>query len=499
MEIKGYRVFYLDPEEGINEIIKLITTTMAKKMALVIHSKVQLLNSQVNLKLIARYAKKHDKELVFINPDPVIKEKLLAVNFPVYTDLNALEADMPLRVEAATKEEDNKKDKKGNKKIYSILNIFVLAFILIMAYLYFFYPTVIIELKPVMQETKQNLSITAALDITRIDWENKIIPLHQFSMTETNTESIASTGYRIEGISPALGRVRFINERESNLTIKTGTVVSTTEGIQFRTLEDIEVPALKVDYLMGVPVGRKAGQAEVKIEALEKGSRGNVSTGQIKQIEPNISQVHVINPEPSRGGEDNKISFVSAQDIERLKASLEEKLKAQLLTNIFQQLGGNYRIISDQITYSNLDITIEEQVNTKADFLTGAASLTANGYLLRNNELDRLVTVIFQENIADNLELLSSGINIESLRLAQKEEKVYNVELELLAPVLSKINTSNLVKSLRGIDLEVAKEILSQKVEIEEYIINTDAETLPSLGFAIKVVVQEADGYRISR
>lgn|GEM_PF-1310984 len=526
MRVRDYRVFCIDREEGVNDLIKLIESTPARKMALVIQNGFLLLNSEINLRLVKKYADKYGKELVFINPDPFINEKVKAMGFKIYPDLEALELVLPFRQEAAGREEKEKKElmnpedtgngdwvleeedieineeKEKNsasgKGIFSrFLSMLLIMVILGLAYLYFLYPTATIEIRPIMRELNDQLQISGSPAINSIDWENNILPLHLTEMEITGEDEIKTTGIKLVGHTPARGIVKFINEAPEAVKIPAGTIVRTEDGTGFKTLKEITVPGLEVDYLMDVPVGMKAGQAEVEVEALVKGSKGNVSIGRVRFLEKDIDKVHVVNPEPIRGGEDKRISIVSEDDLKRARESLEERLKTKLITEFYQKMGGNYRIIEEELVYKNLDISVNHQVGDVADTIKVQGTLTASGQLIKNSELDRLVTNLYQRKLPEGYQLMNTGININNIVLEEKDTNLYNIELELQAPVIPEIDCDYLARQLMGMDVNEARRVLEERTDIKDFYINSRSETLPRVGFALKVIITEPEEMRV--
>lgn len=133
--------------------------------------------------------------------------------------------------------------------------------------------------------------------------------------------------------------MRFISERDDEVRIPAGTIVRTDSGIEYRTVEDILVPGLEIDYLMSVPVGMRAGQKEARVEALLPGSRANANIGKVNSLAEKIEAVHVINPEPVSGGTDRRVPLVSTEDYERAKELLQEKISNNLFAMVYQKLG----------------------------------------------------------------------------------------------------------------------------------------------------------------
>jgi hypothetical protein len=496
LQVRGYRIFYIDPEEGIREVINLIEETTASKIALVVHERLNLLKSQINLKLLKEYCDKEKKEIVFINPNKKIINILDKTGFKSYADLNTLEEDMPFKLETAGSKEEKEKGKEGHFK-----NLFIsligISIILVLAWMYFFYPTATIVIKPVVKTARQEVEIQGSLDLNKIDWKEKILPLHKFELSITDEDIIDCTGIKLIGETKSRGVVKFINERQSEVLIPAGTVLETVNSIKFKTIEDVSIPGLKIDYLMDVPVGMKAGQAEVEIEALDMGSQCNLQIGSIKKIMMDLEKVHVINPEPTRGGKDKNFKVVSENDVQNLKARLEEKIKNKLLSSIYQKLGGNYRVIDNEIKYSNIEFEFKNKPGDLVDKLEAVGKLMANGYLLKNNELDRLTTNIFKDYLQDNYKLSSAGVNIEHMELAELGEGLYNIKLELIAQIIPVINTIEMAKDLSGKEILSANELLSEIESIDDFEINSASSFLPKLGFAIKIVVNEPDSFEV--
>lgn len=517
MKVRGYRVYYIDQAEGVNDLITLIKETTAKKMALVIKNGQLLLKSSVNMKLVKKYAKKYQREIVFVNPDTSFVDTVDSAGFEIYPDLNSLEACLPLTPVAAGSEEDNKpvtkdrKDKKSNIddneqksesngfSISGLISFILILLIMATAYFYFLYPTATINIQPVVKKARQDIKIKGSTEINNIDWENMVIPVHMTEVEINGEEIVQTTGAKLIGETYATGVVKFINENKEKVEIPAGTIVMTGSGLKFETLKDVTVPALKVDYLMDVAVGMKAGQAEAQIQCTKKGSKGNINIGRITNLENQIKDVHVINPEPVHGGKDQRISLVSKQDVEKARSILSNKLKSRplLISKVYQELGGNYRILEEDITYTDPVFSFDKEIGEPAEQLKVSAKLTARGYLIKNNELDRLLTSIFKEKLPDNMQLVSSGINVESLELEEKQKSMYNIKIGINAQVIPVIDTDNLVRRLTGRDIIKAQSILAEMNNVENFKIDTKTSTLPRLGFAIKVVITEPEEMKV--
>ncbi len=481
MEINGYRVFYVNSQESIKYINNLIKTTSARKIALVVHNN-EVIKNRKNLDIIKETVNNKNKDIIFINPDTELKEIISDAGFIIFKDLQAMENKI-----AASSEEMEHKFPGRFLSLVGIIAIFILGWI------YFYYPVATIIVRPQAAAVRQDIQILASLKRENIDWENNILPLHKFEVTLTDDEEIDASGQNVIGKTRATGNVRFVNEKEEKVKIPAGTILLAKNGKKYRTISNVTIPGMKIDYLMDVQVGRKAGQIEAKVEALEKGSAGNIPIGNINKLAQPLENIHVINPEPIRGGEDIVTTVVAVDDIDKLRNTLAEKIRTSLLNKIYIKLGGNFRLLTDEIEYSNVEYNFAHQVGDAAEVLKGSATIVAKGYLLRNNELDRLVTNIFEKNLKAGQKLLSGGVIIKNLKLAEKSDELYNIIMESTGAVVPGINIDKITEELRGNNLKTAHRILGENEKISEYKITTrnESSTLPTISFAIKVIVED--------
>ncbi|MFW5999336.1 MAG: baseplate J/gp47 family protein [Halanaerobiaceae bacterium] len=366
-----------------------------------------------------------------------------------------------------------------------------------LAWFYFFYPTVEVEITPESRIVEEEIVLSSAEDLEETDRGQGILPLREFEVTLTDEGSVRTTGEDSTGVTRAEGKVKFVNEREESVVIPAGTVLRNVENIAFETVEEIEVPGVEVEYLMDVAVGKESGQAEVGIRALEKGSAGNVSTGTIKRMEEKLEGISVINPEPTRGGENSEIAVVSKSDIESLEQNLEEKVRSGLMTRIYRRLGGNYQIIEDDISYSELEFDIGAETGEQAEKVSGTATLVASGYLVPAKDLNSLTYDKLREVSGDNYNLRGREFSIEKIGLAENDNELYNVLMNVKVPVMDKIDESDLSSSLAGLDRKEAREYLEGRNDIRDFSLQGSGQALPGLSFAIRVNTMEPEAREV--
>lgn len=366
-----------------------------------------------------------------------------------------------------------------------------------LGWFYFFYPTAVVEITPESDTVEEELELSANPALDNLDREQGILPLREFEVTLTDEDTVRTTGENFTGVTRAAGKVRFVNEREDSVVISAGTELKNTDGVVFETAEDVEVPGQEVEYLMDVAVGKQSGQAEAEIQAVEKGSDGNVATGTIKQLEEELQGISVINPEPTRGGEDKEITVISDYDIQRLEQSLEEKVRSGLMSRIYSRLGGNYQIIEDDISYSEIEYDIEEDSGEQAEEVSGTATLVASGFLVPVEDLNTLTYEKLRKVAGDNYSLRGREFSIEEIGLAEADNELYNIIMNVEVPVIRNINVGDLSSSLAGLDIEEARDYLEEREDIRDYKLRGEGPVLPGFSFAIRVNLLEPEAREV--
>ncbi len=169
------------------------------------------------------------------------------------------------------------------------------------------------------------MTIRADPGVSSPDADAKVVPAEVVTVDATATNTFETTGKRVEE-AKAKGVVRFRNKDfTSSNTIPAGSVVSTQNGVRFRTDGAVTVP--RAD-LVGFTVFPKS--ATVKVTAVKAGLEGNVEPNTIVVIpkgEDPIS-LDVVNPDETGGGKHDEFPQVSQKDVDAALAALEPQLQA---------------------------------------------------------------------------------------------------------------------------------------------------------------------------
>lgn len=526
MEIRGYRVIYLDPEEDINSLLAELNQANAERLALVVHGRSNMFTSKINIQLLERYLKDWKKELVFISPEERLIRMVLESKLKIYPDLEALERDelitdlkapivtsLPTEVLipeivppenagiAKTEEPPMLRSRRRQRSTWRMIAVGVVALLVLvgLGWVYFSFPMITVEVSPSVETMVKNLKVTGELGLEQIKLTDARIPLQSFKSYDVQSEtSVATTGRKRVGFTRAEGTVTFVNNQSKAVQVSEGTVVKTSNGTKFKTVQAVTVPALTVEYMSlnhkKIPVGNKAGRANVAIVALEAGTSGNVGSGQITQFAEKNAGLVVVNQSATRGGTDKEEMVVVQADLDKAMGELEKKLKALVDEDLSKEVGQNYIILKDSLQFEMNNVEVNHHVDEYAQEITAKGQMVATGYLLMKDDLRIVTREMFLADLPAHFKLRTNDIEIQEV--ATRAEKNGSVEVNLKASALveASIDPARIVDQLKGQTVEYANGVLSKMKEIKYFRIRAgDKARIPALKFAIRVVVNEPE------
>ena len=176
------------------------------------------------------------------------------------------------------------------------------------------------------------VSRTVTADPTAIEADPGagIIPAELVTIPLAAGGEFTATGVKVTE-TKARGSVTFTSyDTSAANTIPGGSVVATPDGVQFRTLKSIVVPAAKIKG----PTKIDPGQASVRIEATKVGTGGNVAAGTVTRVPSgeNGALLDVLNPSATSGGDRSESPRVSQEDVDVAVAELTKEIEGQMAT-----------------------------------------------------------------------------------------------------------------------------------------------------------------------
>lgn len=438
-------VIYIDTEDDITTIIGKIKSSKERIIALVPPRRVGVLQSAVNIRLLARAAKSADKRIVIITGDSVLSGLAATAKIPVaktlqskpeIAEIPALKVDedndvidggsLPIgdmadSADKSKKASDAAVDKviaanddrskaanlapKNKAKMPKVPNFNVfrkkfvligggaLLFIVFMVWAIWFAPsaTVIISAKTTSTTVSETVALTTSAETD--PKANTIKAISKEAAKEIAVE-FAATGKKNVG-EKATGTVRLSNPTRSSVTISAGTILK-NNGLSYVLSSSVTVPGATLSW--DCSGNACAGTKDATITAVEAGSRYNAASGSMSIA---VDKISASLRSPTSGGTDKTATVVTSSDLENAKIKLSEQKVSGLKEELTGAFGSSAKIVSDSYTEKRSDPTSSVLVDAEANGnVTLKAMVTASMLAVEQSDLQNFVETKIKDELS---------------------------------------------------------------------------------------------------
>ncbi len=419
---------YIDVEDDITAIIGKIKGSKEKIIALVPPKRIGVLQSAVNLRLLARTATNEKKRLVVISGNSALGSLAGSAGIPVAKTLQSKPelikpdesdedgedvidgGDVSIGEHAGVKDDEldnepdaklskiddididgnktsvkkparGEKDKKPRVKVPDFgmfrkrLTLMISAGVLLVGFFVWaiwFAPHAEVVVTARTSDIDIQTPITVGEKV-ELDTETKNIPTIVESKTQQDTIEFMPTGEKEVG-EKAKGTVKFYNcsgDGEQKI-IQAGTLIS-TNGMNYVVQATITVPKANFPGSgCGNPVLGPGVSADVQVVADDIGEDYNVSDGTNFAVSTNSSITATASSEIG-GGTKKTVTVVSVEDVQRAREELTEDKSDEIKADLMEEFGDKIIVIEESFRVAVGEQKIEPKIGEEA---TGEATIT---------------------------------------------------------------------------------------------------------------------------
>lgn len=498
--MENYIKLYIDPDEPLNSFLDKVKSATENKIVIIVHRNSPIFVGQVNIELIKKYANEADKELIFITNNKKTKNILSRVGFEVYSKVEDFKESLDERVADINRSERESlftldqysTAKKKSKKRRKLRRRLFVASLLLTAivWVYFAFPVITVEVQPTIKDKVLVSQIRALADLPTIDWATSTIPLVKKEVSLEEEMAFESTATKEIGIKKATGVLTLINSNRKKVTIPAGTLVSTRNGVKFKTKNKVVVPSSKLEKFMDVVVGVDAGRAEVNIEALYKGIHGNISKGRIVNFVNKDYPVKIINPEATYGGQNQLVKVVSQADLDNALRETREKLLQKAKEDLRNKFDSSLIFFKDESKVVEPKLQTNNKVGEITNQLVVKGEVKIIGFAVEKEGLKSLVFKLYKDSLEDKFVLNKPQITIKEVEVDKLAKNEIDFRVKSIGQVAGKINKEYIVNQILGKKVEEAKALMDNMLEIDSYQIKpVNQVNLPQFRYGINLVV----------
>ncbi len=470
-------IIYLDPTDELNVIIHQIRQASASELRLVVPKENLALRNQINVELLAKYAKSSNKKIAVQSSDPLVLKYLEANGIEAIRDESAATTDDDEDSSPSLDQPSLRRRKQGKRSGYDRLIVILIIVAAILGLTYYHLPKVVISVTPSVLDFAKSIQVP----LGELDGVEKA------TAEVTLTRKTPATGRKIVGISPARGVITLVNQSQTEVLVKKDTLVETGSGIQFKTVADVLVPGVATQYFMDIPTGLSAGRAEVEIVAVESGSQGNVATGRIGVIHG--YDLELRNFDPTTGGEDITLQVVTEADIERAQALVIRDGEQELKSTLFAKQG-DLVLIEDTLTL-NVQWGNMSEIDAETSEVSVSGLCHGEVYLVDMTVLGEQMASLLTAQVPAGYVINPDTLVLDDLILLDATAEV-ELKIHARALIQGRIDPLWLATELAGKDQGGIEAVLAANPVIGELIIESGAkDKLPNLPRWLKINVEE--------
>ncbi|MDO8659590.1 MAG: baseplate J/gp47 family protein, partial [Candidatus Parcubacteria bacterium] len=341
------------------------------------------------------------------------------------------------------------------KITFIIPAILILIFALIVSYLLFIKATIEITIDPKITEQNKNVLIST---ISRTDPTENIIKGEFVSVSEDGTVLTSATGKKDVG-TKAKGAIAILSSLSDETTIKEGSIVTSSNGLQFIIDDNIKIASSSgLDDL-------KSSKANVTAKDL--GKEYNLPSGTKFTIGSfDSSQVVAKNDNPFSGGTKKEVTVVSKTDETKLENDLTKQLEEKAKSELAKQIGQNKVLLPAFISSSLSKETLNVKVGDEATQVTLTGTVEYQGISYDRQDLIAFSKSLLEKDIPSNQEIDYNNIKTAVKDIKNKNDEEINANLNIKALLLPKIDQANLVKNIKGKSFKNAEDLLYKNSQI---------------------------------
>lgn len=503
--LRKTEVIPVERDETVHGLIRKMRESVSPRIIIYSPTRVPFLRNEINLRLLKYYSEEEEKELVLVVKDRTVKKIAARLGMEIKEKLEAEKEEkpevyqnhLPIELEEMAAEAVPVREEevtlaatpfRGGRLL---LALGVAGFSLLVGAFVLFRPRLNIIVHPATRDHMFRTVATVGINFGEREVLQGNLPLKIREKQDELSVSLATTGRKRVGHVSAKGNVFFINSGVNPIIVPKGTVVATKAGTKFVTTKPVVVPKKSTRYELGVPTGENYGQAEVEVEAVEKGTVGNVERQMITVIEGHLANtLHVINPERFTTGEDRLVPVVQEEDLRRaeVEAKRQVALRAEAVVNEMAEEG--YLLLPELLTTEIGQVRAEQPVGTESSTLTVKVAYKIAAPLLSRTHLYKWLEHNMYQTLPSGFRPVTNEIACREVK-AEGDLEAAKVNVLAVAKIRGQIDRDKVMRAVAGKSLPQAKEALTAfpEVGLVEFTGKHGVETVPKHSYQVRLIV----------
>ena len=483
------QVIELEDHDDVNTIRDRLITAQSARVLLVIPWDSPSLRRSVDLQVVQRCGETYGIEVAIVSSEAEVRTAAHDVGLPAFRSVSAAQHkthwhkvhddDDELKPWTPSKRKRREAERAAVERNQAVvqtarrhpawialkIGIFVLALLVVVFAALAIVPDAQITLVPQSTKITASINVLADPDAKEVDPLTGHVPSQEVDTIVRDSITIPTTGKKSVPESRANGRVIFVNQLNSPLSISQGTVVRTSatgQALRYVLTQTVDVPA-------GI-----GAQAEGIVEAVDVGAASNVDANLINEIEGVAAlAARVSNPDPLTNGSDKEVPAVDPADRAKAQEDIRPKLREIALKQLQDKLDPGEFIIPESLSGNILELTFDHEVTEQANDLTLVMRVEYTANKVKSEDANSLVFGALNAQTPPDYQLLPEGMAfqrgdafvISDTQILSKT--LYQFPMQGTGFAAANLDVSSAVQKIAGRPLHEATAVLQDSLPLK--------------------------------
>ncbi|HVZ58741.1 MAG TPA: baseplate J/gp47 family protein [Patescibacteria group bacterium] len=379
----------------------------------------------------------------------------------------------------------------GFNKWFLIIPV-VLLLIIALGGLYLFSLKATVTLNMQTQGLQESIPITIRTDSSN-DVTQKILAAKEVDTSVDGSMTTDATGQKEVG-DKAKGTVTLYNSDASKKTLPAGTVLTSSNNIDFTLDKDTSVASATGDIFSGT----KPGTAQADVTAKDIGTESNLPSN-TKFTVSGVNNVAAKNDTAFSGGTKKEVTVVAKKDIDTLTTNLPKQLEDKARSALLGKADSGQTIVPEFTDVTMTKKSTDSNVGDQASKVTLKATVVFSTFEYSTADLQSLAKAELQGKYSQDQALSDKGVQAEITDIKPVKNNEADATLSIKAGLLPKLDQSTIVENIVGKSFTDAQSYLSTLPQVKSSDITLSPhipflpELLPRFSHNITVILNSND------
>lgn len=342
-----------------------------------------------------------------------------------------------------------------------VILVVVVAAIIGIAYIYF---TFFLKAEVVVFADSKVLSKEESVTFSsdeHTSYSDKVIALHTVDESVNGSASKDVTGTKETG-TKATGEVVVYNKTEKPVTFDKGTTISSSNGLDFVTLDDVKIASTS-------SFSTSFSSAKVKVESSKFGKEYNLPSGTNFTVDGESNSDYIAKNESAfSGGTKKELEVVSQKDLDQLEEKIENGTADKALNAATGKLGADTLLIKTPLGVKLDNEKYSKKAGEEAKTVTLTADIVYTFGTYAKNDLVEFVKQMAKDEVPDEYVYVSeqSEVRVDNVKVDDGDVTGTLKTNSVFAP---SVQTSTLMTELKGKPLGKAESMIKGMKGVSDY------------------------------